>query len=86
MGLRCSEFNFTKAYWESAQDAEEKERIKREERVIKRWTRLVQGLRIRQRLQEQYADKPSSTQAQHGADNREVNQVSNPLVIAEISK
>jgi len=26
--------------------------------VIKRWTRLVHGLRIRQRLQDQYADKP----------------------------
>ena len=61
-----------KAYWESAQDAEEKERIKREERVLKRWTRLVQGLRIRKRLQEQYANRPSNSQPQHGVDNREV--------------
>lgn len=46
------------AYWEAEQDAQEKARIKREERVIKQWTRLVQGLRIRQRLQDQYSSKP----------------------------
>jgi xeroderma pigmentosum group C-complementing protein len=35
---------------------------KRRERVLKRWTRLVQGLRIRQRLQAQYAgDMPKET-------------------------
>ncbi|RDB14699.1 DNA repair protein rhp41 [Hypsizygus marmoreus] len=45
------------AYWEAEQDAEEKARVKREERVLKQWTRLIQGLRIRQRLQEQYATK-----------------------------
>jgi len=33
---------------------EEKARTKREEKVIKQWTRLIQGLKIRQRLQEQY--------------------------------
>ncbi|KAJ8080192.1 hypothetical protein PM082_017022 [Marasmius tenuissimus] len=44
------------AFWEAEQDAEEKAKIKREERVIKLWTRLVHGLRIRQRLQEQYAN------------------------------
>ena len=33
---------------------EEKARMKREEKVIKQWTRLIQGLKIRQRLQEQY--------------------------------
>ncbi|KAF8895586.1 hypothetical protein BD779DRAFT_1500353 [Infundibulicybe gibba] len=43
------------AYWEAEQDAEEKARLKREEKVIKQWTRLIHGLRIRQRLQEQYA-------------------------------
>ncbi|KAK0187785.1 hypothetical protein F5146DRAFT_1060756 [Armillaria mellea] len=52
------------AYWESEQDAQEKARVKREEKAIKRWTRLIHGLRIRQRLQEQYAgrgeeDKPT---------------------------
>ncbi|KAF8526095.1 hypothetical protein JB92DRAFT_2873311 [Gautieria morchelliformis] len=59
------------AYWESAQDAEDKERMKREERVLKRWTRLVQGLRIHKRLQEQYSNQPSSTGPHHGVDNRE---------------
>ncbi|KAK0202067.1 hypothetical protein DFS33DRAFT_1386353 [Desarmillaria ectypa] len=45
------------AYWESEQDAQEKARVKREEKAIKRWTRLIHGLRIRQRLQEQYAGR-----------------------------
>ncbi|KAL0579882.1 hypothetical protein V5O48_002129 [Marasmius crinis-equi] len=59
------------AFWEAEQDAEEKARIKREERVIKLWTRLVHGLRIRQRLQEQYATgsgggEPSSTPIVNG--------------------
>ncbi|TFK63043.1 Rad4-domain-containing protein [Pluteus cervinus] len=49
------------AYWEAQQDAEEKARIKREERVIKRWTRLIHGLRVRKRLQEQYA-RPENDQ------------------------
>ncbi|KZT42654.1 Rad4-domain-containing protein, partial [Sistotremastrum suecicum HHB10207 ss-3] len=42
------------AYWESVHDAEEKERLKRTERVIQRWTKLIHGLRIRKRMQEQY--------------------------------
>lgn len=44
------------AYWEAEHDAEEKRRAKREDQAIKRWKRLIHGLRIRQRLQEQYAD------------------------------
>ncbi|KAI0947082.1 hypothetical protein AcV7_009609 [Taiwanofungus camphoratus] len=44
------------AYWEAEHVAEDKRRAKRQEQVIKRWTKLVQGLRIRQRLQDQYAD------------------------------
>jgi len=51
------------AYWEAEQDAKEKARVKQEERVLKQWTRLVQGLRIRQRLQEQYATKPDEEQS-----------------------
>ncbi|KAF8073973.1 hypothetical protein FPV67DRAFT_1606155 [Lyophyllum atratum] len=50
------------AYWEAEQNAQEKARVKREERVIKQWTRLVHGLRIRQRLQAQYATKPDGEQ------------------------
>ncbi|TCD70140.1 hypothetical protein EIP91_004610 [Steccherinum ochraceum] len=45
------------AFWEAEHEAEQKRQAKRQERVIKRWTRLVHGLRIRQRLQEQYADR-----------------------------
>ena len=53
------------AYWEAERDAEAKRRAKRQEAVLKRWTKLVQGLRIRQRLLEQYADRavPSSSSA-----------------------
>jgi hypothetical protein len=43
------------AYREAEADRVEQERHKKRERVLKRWTRLVQGLRIRQRLQAQYA-------------------------------
>jgi xeroderma pigmentosum group C-complementing protein len=43
--------------------AEEKARAKREERVIKQWTRLIQGLRIRQRLREQYGTKSDQAHA-----------------------
>jgi xeroderma pigmentosum group C-complementing protein len=50
------------AYWEAEQEAAKRESEKRHDRVIKRWTRLVQGLRIRQRLQAQYAsDMPKET-------------------------
>ncbi|TFK87491.1 Rad4-domain-containing protein [Polyporus arcularius HHB13444] len=54
------------AYWEAEQEADAKRRAKRQEQVIKRWTKLVQGLRIRQRLVEQYADRvpPGDAQAQ----------------------
>jgi hypothetical protein len=45
------------AYWEAEQDAAEKAREKRHERVIKRWTKLIQGLRIRHRIMEQYRSK-----------------------------
>ncbi|KAI0373881.1 Rad4-domain-containing protein [Pilatotrama ljubarskyi] len=56
------------AYWEAEQDAEAKRRAKRQEQVIKRWTKLVQGLRIRQRLLEQYADcADDASGAQGGA-------------------
>ncbi|KAI0064088.1 Rad4-domain-containing protein [Artomyces pyxidatus] len=43
------------AFWEAEHTAAQKENEKRQLAIAKRWTRLVQGLRIRQRLQEQYA-------------------------------
>lgn len=42
------------AYEESALAAEERERIKREERALKRWVKLMNGLRVRRRLQAEY--------------------------------
>ncbi|KAF9222930.1 Rad4-domain-containing protein [Gyrodon lividus] len=50
---------------EAEQDAEEKARAKRLERVCKRWIRLVQGLRIRDRLQKQYASNLEHDPQQH---------------------
>jgi xeroderma pigmentosum group C-complementing protein len=45
------------AYWQAEHHRAEKEETKRQAEVLKRWTRLVQGLRIRQRLVEQYKDR-----------------------------
>ncbi|KAJ3984402.1 hypothetical protein F5890DRAFT_1517301 [Lentinula detonsa] len=45
------------AFLEAEREALAKAQLKKKERVIKQWTRLVHGLRIRQRLQEQYADR-----------------------------
>jgi xeroderma pigmentosum group C-complementing protein len=43
-----------KAYWETEHAAAQKEQEKRRQAVLNRWTKLVQGLRIRQRIREQY--------------------------------
>jgi xeroderma pigmentosum group C-complementing protein len=42
------------AYEESAQAAEEREKIKKEEKALKRWVKLMNGLRVRRRLQAEY--------------------------------
>jgi xeroderma pigmentosum group C-complementing protein len=42
------------AYWEAEHAAAQKEQEKRHQAVLKRWTKLVHGLRIRQRMREQY--------------------------------
>ncbi|KAJ7575142.1 hypothetical protein C8J56DRAFT_1017213 [Mycena floridula] len=52
------------AYIEAEQEAQEAAQAKREERALKRWTKLIHGLRVRQRLLEQYAgnsDQQAST-------------------------
>ncbi|KAI0662018.1 hypothetical protein C8Q70DRAFT_909438 [Cubamyces menziesii] len=69
-----NEAALVEAYWEMEQNAEAKRRAKRQEQVIKRWTKLVQGLRIRQRLLEQYADRadgPSATKDAGEGQNHE---------------
>lgn len=45
------------AYEESTIAAEERERMKREDRALKRWSKLVNGLRLRLRLQQEYGSK-----------------------------
>lgn len=47
------------AYWEAEHVAAQKEQDKRHQAVIKRWTKLVHGLRIRQRMREQYGTAPT---------------------------
>ncbi|KAG1860121.1 hypothetical protein DFJ58DRAFT_779513 [Suillus subalutaceus] len=56
------------AYLEAENDAEEKARAKRLDQVHKRWIRLVQGLRIRDRLQKQYASNTDDATPQHWLD------------------
>ncbi|KAF8215000.1 hypothetical protein K438DRAFT_1800573 [Mycena galopus ATCC 62051] len=56
------------AYWEAENDAAEKARAKKRERVLKRWTRLVHGLRIRQSLQEEYKDRQPAVVGEKGED------------------
>ncbi|KAJ7274130.1 hypothetical protein C8J57DRAFT_1506245 [Mycena rebaudengoi] len=56
------------AYWEAENDAAEKARTKKRERVLKRWKRLVHGLRIRQSLQEEYKDREVAGSAALGED------------------
>ncbi|KAJ6585400.1 hypothetical protein B0H19DRAFT_1109530 [Mycena capillaripes] len=57
------------AYWEAENDAAEKARAKKRERVLKRWHRLVHGLRIRQSLQEEYKDRqPAAAAGEQGED------------------
>jgi len=46
--------NDHQAYREAEEQAREKGEQKRLERVVKRWTSLIRGLRIRKRLLEQY--------------------------------
>ncbi|KAF9240193.1 hypothetical protein BU15DRAFT_74111 [Melanogaster broomeanus] len=67
------EIVIVEACLEADQDAEEKARAKRLERVCKRWIRLVQGLRIRDRLQKQYASNAEhehEPQQQHWLDSQ----------------
>ncbi|THH10815.1 hypothetical protein EW146_g8256 [Bondarzewia mesenterica] len=56
------------AYWEQEHNAAIKEQAKRQDAVVKRWTRLVQGLRIRRRLQEQYSSKGDDDEGTNGIE------------------
>ncbi|KAF8485445.1 Rad4 beta-hairpin domain 3-domain-containing protein [Russula emetica] len=49
-----NEDTILEAYWEAEHAAAQKEQEKRQQAVLNRWTKLVQGLRIRQRMREQY--------------------------------
>lgn len=44
----------SQAYWESAAAAGEKEKVKKEAKALKRWAKLINGLRVRARLQAEY--------------------------------
>ncbi|CDZ97394.1 Nucleotide excision repair complex XPC-HR23B, subunit XPC/DPB11 [Phaffia rhodozyma] len=45
------------AYWIAAAEAERKEQERQKARALKRWERLISGMRIRQRLQQEYGSK-----------------------------
>jgi xeroderma pigmentosum group C-complementing protein len=47
-------------YWEAEHVAAQQEQEKRRQAVLKRWTKLVHGLRIRQRLREEYGSPTGS--------------------------
>ncbi|KAJ3916925.1 hypothetical protein F5877DRAFT_45622 [Lentinula edodes] len=57
------------AFLTAEREALEKAQLKQKERVLKQWTRLIHGLRIRQRLQEQYADRPGGGEGDQGDQN-----------------
>jgi len=56
-----NEETILEAFWEAEHAAAQKDAEKRHSAVIKRWTRLVQGLRLRKRLQEQYGTMDKGT-------------------------
>lgn len=51
------------AYWESTAAAEEREKQKRVDKALKRWGKLINALRVRQRLRATYGDKEGVSQA-----------------------
>ncbi|KAG1763604.1 hypothetical protein EDD22DRAFT_1022198, partial [Suillus occidentalis] len=65
-----NEVIIVEAYLEAENDAEEKAHAKRLDQVHKRWIRLVQGLRIRDRLRKQYASNMDDATPQHWLDTQ----------------
>lgn len=65
-----NESAFLEAYWEVTKDAEEKERLKKENRLLKQWAKFINGLRVKKRLQEQYASDGNKNE--DDVDNQEV--------------
>lgn len=53
------------AYEQSAQAAEEREKIKKEERALKRWVKLINGLRVRRRLEAEYGQSDNVSYFDH---------------------
>ncbi|KAJ7213931.1 hypothetical protein GGX14DRAFT_518886 [Mycena pura] len=68
-GIVVAAENEDAAYWEAQNDAAEKARARRRDQVLKRWVRLVHGLRIRQSLQDEYKDRqPAADTREQGED------------------
>ncbi|KAG1780652.1 Rad4-domain-containing protein [Suillus placidus] len=65
-----NEIIIVEAYLEAENDAEEKAHAKRLDQVHKRWIRLVQGLRIRDRLRKQYTSNTDDATPQHWLDTQ----------------
>ncbi|KAJ2934228.1 hypothetical protein H1R20_g2864, partial [Candolleomyces eurysporus] len=59
------------AYWEAQRAEDEKARAKKEEKALQHWIKLVQGLRIRQRLQDEYADRGTPKSSKSAGKRRQ---------------
>lgn len=72
------------AYEESTIAAEERERMKREDRALKRWAKLVNGLRLRLRLQQEYGSKDKVNGSSNTGDEGEIQANPSGKTAAEI--
>ena len=71
------------AYWKAEQDRAEKEEIKRQSDVLRRWTRLIKGLQIRRRLQAQYQRADAGTNLR--GDDHDTNVKGKQQIVVEVS-
>ena len=71
------------AYWQTEHHRAEKEEIKRQADVLKRWARLVKGLQIRRRLQAQYQRSETGVDLRGGT--HDVNTKGKPTIVVEVS-
>lgn len=70
-------------------EAEKKRHAKRQVEVIKRWTRLIQGLRIRDRLLKEYGDRQPTSSVNDvkavDADDVQLEEVCNCMSLLHLS-
>ncbi|KAF8340733.1 uncharacterized protein EI90DRAFT_3012505 [Cantharellus anzutake] len=79
------ESELLEVYWKSAQAASEREKQKKLEKVIKHWTRLVQGLRIRQRLQDKYYQTDTHEAAESKTENVSIDSFNSNVPVSDVA-